>query len=76
MCESNKNHSFCSASTAKGVDYIYPSLAEFALVVVSHWYIDTILVLNLRFHLLETLILEVEAVFQKTILQILGDIIE
>ena len=58
------------------VNYVDPSLAEFALVIVSHGDVDTVLVLYLFLHLFETLILEVEAVFQETILQVLRDIIK
>ena len=63
-------------SAAEGVYYIHPALAELALIVVAHGDVDAILVLDFVGHLLEALVLEVEAVFQQTILQILGDIVK
>ena len=58
------------------IDDIDPSLAELSLVIVAHGNIDAVFVLDLFLHLLETLILEVETVFQQAVLQILRDIIE
>ena len=68
-----RSHNPC---TTEGVDDIDPSLAELTLVVVAHGDVDAVLVLYLGLHLLETFVLEVEAVFQQAILQILGDIVE
>ena len=63
-------------STAEGIHDIHPALAELTLIVVAHRDIDAILVLHLVRHLLKTLVLEVEAVFQETVFQVLGDIVK
>ena len=55
---------------------IHPALAELPLVVVTHGDIHRILVLNLFLILLKALVLEIEAVFHQSSLQILGDIIQ
>ena len=58
------------------IDDINPSLAELTLIIVAHGDIDAVLVFYLFFHLLKALVLKVEAVFQQTIFQILGDVIK
>ena len=61
---------------AERVHDIHPPLAELTLIVVAHRDVHAVLVLYLLLALLETLVLEVEAVFQKPFLQVLGDIVE
>ena len=62
-------------SASERIHDIHPSLAEFSLVIVPHRYVHTVLVLHFLLHLLEALVLEVETVFEQTILQVLGDIV-
>ena len=53
-----------------------PSLAELPLVIVAHRDIHAVFVLLNLFALLETLVLEVEAVLHQALLDELGDIVQ
>ena len=52
------------------------ALAELALIVVAHRDIDAILVVDDFLALLETLVLQVEAVFEQAFLQSLADVVK
>ena len=58
------------------IDDVHPAPAELSLVVVPHRYVHAVLVLLQLPALLETLVLEVETVFQQPFFQELGDIVE
>lgn len=62
--------------SSKGIGDVNPSLTELAFIIVAHRHVNRILVLNLLLALLETLVLKVEAVFEKTLLEKLGDVVE
>jgi len=62
--------------STKGVDDIDPSFAELAFVIIPHRNVHTIFIVDIIAHLLKTLVLKIEAVFQKSILQILGDVVK
>ena len=61
---------------AERVHNVHPAFAELTLIVVAHGNIDAILVIHFIRHLLEALILVVEAVFKKSVLQVFGDIVK
>ena len=52
------------------------ALAELALIVVAHRDIDAILIVDDFLALLETLVLQVEAVFEQAFLQPLADVVK
>lgn len=60
----------------EGIDDIHPALAELPFVIITHGDVHTILVLNLLVVLQETLVLQVEAVFEQSVLQILRDVVQ
>ena len=62
--------------TTERIDDVHPALAELSLVVVPHGDVHAVLVLLQLPALLETLVLEVETVFQQSFLQELGDVVE
>ena len=62
--------------TSEGIDDVHPALTELRLVVVAHGDVHAILVLNQFLTLLKGLVLEIEAVFEQSLLQELADIVE
>lgn len=63
-------------SRTERIDNVHKTLTEFTLVIVSHRDVDTILVLNQLFTLLEGFVFKIETVFQQTLLQELTDIVK
>ena len=62
--------------TTEGVVDIDPSMTELAVIVVAHGDVHAVLGIDALLVLLETLVLEVEAVFHQSLLQVLRYVVE
>ena len=62
--------------TSEWIDDVYPAVSEFATIIITHRYIDREFIFYQVLRLFKALILQIEAVFHKSVSEILRNVIQ